>query len=168
MASHISENYYPIEFRVQYTNDKEYRAIIRTLWMFTHIPTDERRESVGICNMSSNIVALSQSDQDQDDDIDEITRDEWDFDQDAIAKLFDFIDSATGKEPLFDEIYKKAAGFMLSEDSSIGLAVLFSYDYLTVFHPVLCDYFRFNQDGSGDRFDSNLPSVVHLRQKLYR
>lgn len=150
MASHISEIYYPIEFRVQYTNDKEYRAIIRTL-----------------CNMSSNILAFVKSEEEVD-DIDEITRDEWDFDQDAIAKLFDFIDSATGKEPLFDEIYQKAAGFMLSEDSSIGLAVLFSYDYLTVFHPVLCDYFRSDQNGSGDRFDSNLPSVVHLRQKLYR
>jgi hypothetical protein len=149
MTSHVSEIYYPTEFRVQYANDKEYRAIIRTL-----------------CNMTSNIVALSQSDQDE--DIDEITRDEWDFDQDAIAKLFNFIDSVTSKEPLFDEIYKKAAGFMLSEDSSIGLAVLFSYDYLTVFHPVLCDYFRSDQNGSGDRFDSNLPSVVHLRQKLYK
>ena len=145
----MTDIYYPTEFRVQYTNDKEYRATIRTL-----------------CNMSSNIVALSHSDQDQ--DIDEITRDEWDFDQDAITKLFDFIDSATGKEPILVEMYKKAAGFMLSEDPSIGLAVLFSYDYLVDFHPVLCDYFRSDQDGSGDRFDSNLPSVVHLRQKLYK
>ena len=134
---------YPTEFRVQYTNDKEYRATIRTL-----------------CNMSSNILAFAKSE----DDIDEITRDEWDFDQDAITKLFDFIYSTTGK--LFDEMYKKAAGFMLSEDPNIGLAVLFSYDYLMDFHPVLCDYFRFIKDNS--TFESSMPSMVHLRQKLYR
>lgn len=138
---------YPTEFRVQYTNDKEYRATIRTL-----------------CNMSSNIVALSRSDHDEDEDIDEITRDEWDFDQDAITKLFDFIYSATGT--LFDEMYKKAAGFMLSEDPNIGLAVLFSYDYLMDFHPVLCDYFRFIKDNR--TFESSMPSMVHLRQKLYK
>ena len=146
----MTDIYYPTEFKIQYTNDKEYRAIIRALF-----------------KMSSNILAWSQSNKDEE-DIDEITRDEWDFDQDAITKLFDFIDSATGKEPILVEMYKKAAGFMLSEDPSIGLAVLFSYDYLMDFHPVLCDYFRSDQDGSGDRFDSNLPSVVHLRQKLYK
>lgn len=137
---------YPIEFRVQYTNDKEYRATIRTL-----------------CNMSSNILAFVKSEEEVD-DIDEITRDEWDFDQDAITKLFDFIYSATGT--LFDEMYKKAAGFMLSEDPNIGLAVLFSYDYLMDFHPVLCDYFRFIKDKS--TFESSMPSMVHLRQRLFR
>ena len=138
---------YPTEFKIQYTNDKEYRAIIRKLF-----------------KMSS--IALSQSINDED-DIDEITRDECDFDHRAITQLFDFIYSASWKDPLFYEIYKKAAGFMLSEDPSIGLAILFSYDYLMDFHPVLCDYFRFIQDEYGTKtFDSTLPSAVHLRQRL--
>lgn len=141
--------YYPTEFRVQYTNDKEYRATIRTL-----------------CNMSSNVLAFAKSEEEVD-DIDEITRDEWDFDQDAITKLFDFIYSTTVKEPILNAIYKTAAGFMLSEDPNIGLAVLFSYDYLMDFHPVLCDYFLFIQDENGTKtFDSTLPSAVHLRQRL--
>jgi hypothetical protein len=142
-----NEIYYPTDFRIQYNNDKEYRAVIRKLF-----------------KMTSNIVALSQSDQDE--DIDEITRDEWDYDQESITHLFDFIYSATEKEPIFDEMYKKAAGFMLSEDPSIGLAVLFSYDYLMFFHPVLCDYFRFIQGGS--LFNSAIPSIIHLHQKITR
>ena len=147
--SNMTENFYPIEFHIQYTNDKEYRSTIRTL-----------------CNMSSNIVALSQP---LDEDIDEITRDEWDYDQDAITKLLDFVYSSTVNEPILNAIYQTAAGFMLSEDPNIGLAVLFSYDYLMDFHPVLCDYFRCIQYEYGTKtFDSTIPSVIHLRQRLSR
>lgn len=157
--------YYPTEFKIQYTNDKEYRAIIRKLF-----------------KMSSHILSLSPPLADEEEeDIDEITRDEWDFDQGAITLLFDFIYSTTGKNQLFDEMYKKAAGFMLSEDPSIGLAILFSYDYLMDFHPVLCDYFLFikngclrtlrhNPDGSLEEcsgtFNSTIPSIVHLHKRL--
>ena len=67
------------------------------------------------------------------------------------------------------DIYIKAAGFMMSEDPGIGLAVLFSYDYFALFHLVLCDYFTTGQIAATLSLDeTTTKSVVNLRKKMER
>jgi hypothetical protein len=54
----------------------------------------------------------------------------------------DFIYSKTEKIPIFIDLYEIAAGTMMSTDKTIGLAVLFSYTYLMIFHKCLVDFFK--------------------------
>lgn len=117
---------YPIDLVIQYTNDFEYRASVRQLFSMS----------------DTSLIDKSMLESDSSESIDPITLDENLYDPDASTKILDFIYANTRADPLFQRIYKHAAGFMFSEDPDIGLAVLFSYDYLVVFHPVLCAWFR--------------------------
>ena len=101
-----------------YSNDKEYREFIRN-----------------VCSMKSNqLVTLEQN------DIDEITHDEWNYDAGAMNIWLDFTYKITHNEPIFMQLYTTAAGTMLSEDPQIGLAVLISYDYFYDFYTCICAY----------------------------
>ena len=95
-----------------YTNDKEYREFIRK-----------------ICSMKSNQLATLEQN-----DIDDITHDEWNYDADAMKIWLDHIYEITNNDPIFIRLYLTAAGTMLSEDAQIGLAVLISYDYFYDFY----------------------------------
>ena len=139
--------YYPINMKISYKNDIEYRQAIRHLFKMT-------------CNILSTTG-------DDEEEIDEITQDEWNYDSECTTPFMNFIYNSTSEIPIFQEFYKKSAGFMLSEDAGIGLAILFSYDYLELFHRVLCDYFKYIDD-KGPMFDQQLLSVIELRQKLTR
>ena len=55
------------------------------------------------------------------------------YDDKSVIKILDYIYSKTCLEPLFIELYSLAAGTMISEDNTIGLAVLFSYEYFYLF-----------------------------------
>lgn len=110
--------FYPTDIKIYYKNDIEYRKVMRSLFQ-----------------MTCNILSIT-------DDIDEITQDEWNYDSESTSPFMDFIYESTHENPVFQELYKKSAGLMLSEDEGIGLAILFSYDYLELFHNVLCDYFK--------------------------
>ena len=100
---------------ISYSNDAEYRATIRTIF-----------------SMSTAKSLLSVVD-----DVDPVSLDENLYDTAAATKTLDRIYAETRSNPVFRRIYKHAAGFMFSEDEEIGLAVLFSYDYLGVFYPCL-------------------------------
>ena len=139
--------FYPTNMKISYKNDIEYRKVIRNLF-----------------KMTCNILSMTG---DNEEEIDEITQDEWNYDSESTTPFMDFIYDSTHEIPIFQEFYKKSAGFMLSEDSEIGLAILFSYDYLEFFHHVLCDYFTYI-DGQEPVFDDQLPSVIELHQKLSR
>ena len=55
--------------------------------------------------------------------------------------IFDFVWENTHDIPMFAELYKSAAAdHLFSEDASIGLAILFSYDYLCDFYPLFREY----------------------------
>ena len=55
--------------------------------------------------------------------------------------VFDFVWENTRDLPIFVDLYKSvAAGYLLSEDPSLGLAILFSYDYLCDFYPMFREY----------------------------
>jgi hypothetical protein len=98
-----------------YTNDQEYREMVRQ-----------------VCSMKQHqIVTLDQI------QIDEVTHDEWDYDNDAMSQWLNTVYDLTGNDPLFQELYRIAAGTMLSEDLQIGLAIMISYDYFQDFYHCL-------------------------------
>ena len=132
---------YPVEEIIHYNDDKEYRQCIRRVFAM-------------VCRsiVTPEMVA----------NIDETTLDEYDHDQETMAKFLDRIYDNTIHHNILQDFYKKAAAFMLSEDPSIGLAILFSYDYFKLFHLVLCDFFR---DGV---INQETVSVINLQKKMAR
>lgn len=59
---------------------------------------------------------------------------------DAITEFIDFIYKQTHEIPEFQLIYEKASATMFSTNLQIGLVILFSFDYLKLFHSVLCAF----------------------------
>ena len=112
---------YDIEVIVQYNDNKSYRNCLRK-----------------VTNM--NLDKLNIPWEKMDSDLDEETKDELLFDNEAISKTMDFIYEKTHNNILFKELYSIAASKMFSEDLQIGLAVLFSYDFFEKFHLCLIDF----------------------------
>lgn len=112
---------YPIDKVIQYTNNREYRHAVRTLVSMAPRVALPEEEGEG--------------------DLDEVTQDELDYEEEAASAFLDAIYRHTRNHPTFLELYTLSAGVMLSEDAEIGLAVMFSYDYLGLFHACLCDFF---------------------------
>ena len=127
---------YNTKLVIQYSNDREYRASLRELFSMKHV------------------IRL-------DHDLDEISRDEQDYDIDATSQKLDFIFERTSGHPRFQELYDIAASKMISTDRNIGLSVLFSYDYLLFFHRCLCSYFE-----DPDGFDEANAAFVALKKKI--
>ena len=121
---------------LQYTNDEEFRSCLRTVF-----------------NMMQK--------KDDDKDLDEITRDENNYDFEAATKAMDFVFDETKENPLFCKLYDLAAAKMFSTDRSIGLAVLFSYDNLKDFHHCLWDFFT-----NKDLFNENSDSYKVIFRKI--
>jgi hypothetical protein len=142
--------FYPTDMKISYKDDIEYRKIFRILFQ-----------------MTCNIISVTDDNQE---DIDEITLDEWNYDSESTTRFMDLIYDSTRVNPIFQDLYKKSAGLMLSEDYEIGLAILFSYDYLVLFHLVLCDYFKYVDVTVSEPipFDEQLHSIIELRKKLTR
>lgn len=116
-----------------YNNDFEYRKTIRSLFCMISPPSDS--------------------------DLDEITRDEQDFDAEATEHMMNYLFDQTKYDVCFQTLYDIAAGKMFSMDRSIGLAVLCSYDYLAHFHKCLCRFLE-----NPNEFDES----CHEYQSLYK
>ena len=68
------------------------------------------------------------------DPLDEETLDEFHYDDQAMSNYLDAVYETTHTNPMFQRMYMSAAALMISTNPEIGLAVLFSYDYLASFH----------------------------------
>lgn len=81
---------------------------------------------------------------------------------DDMQYVFDFVWENTNDLPMFMDLYKSAAtGYLLSEDASLGLAILFSYDYLCDFYPLFREYM------TNLGFDETAnPLCANLKKKL--
>ena len=101
---------------LNYNNDLEYRSCLRD-----------------VMKMSCNVDVSNN-------DLDEITKDETNFDITAITHFLDNVYLQTSHIDEFRDLYILAASCMFSEDPTIGLAVLFSYDYFKYFYPCLSNY----------------------------
>jgi len=73
--------------------------------------------------------------------LDEETLDEFHYDDHAMSTYLDKVYQTTHTHPLFQRMYMSAAALMLSTNPEIGLAVLFSYDYLAPFYLCYQSYF---------------------------
>lgn len=98
-----------------YTNDKEYRNAIRKIFQM---------DTSKICPYAN----LKESEIDLE-NMDSISKDEVHYDMKQMDIHLDCIFQNTKNEPLFMDLYKKAATTMISEDPLIGQVVLCSYDY---------------------------------------
>jgi hypothetical protein len=130
----------PYNFSIKtivYYDDTSYRQVLRT-----------------ILKMESNPTSST--------DLDSLTQDEQDCDDAAMTVALDWIYAKTRDHPLFQILYLKAAGFMLSEDPQTGLCILLAYDNLPLFHPMFCAYM-----GQPDRFSDKHPTYAALHAKLF-
>ena len=127
---------YNTKLVIQYSNDREYRASLREIFSM------------------KRVIRL-------DPDLDEISRDEQDYDIDAASQKMDFIFERTSGHPRFQELYDIAASKMISMDRNIGLSVLFSYDYLYLFHACLCVFLKFPLD-----FTKSCKYYIQLKMEL--
>ena len=110
---------YPTDITISYTNDIEYRKTIRQVFQMK----------------SDSYPDIVHS------DIDEVSRDELEYDDMAASAAMEYVFDKTRRIPIFIAMYEQAASFMFSTDINIGMAVLFSYDYLLLFHNCLRDFF---------------------------
>ena len=74
-------------------------------------------------------------------EIDDITNDENNYDEESMSKSMDIVYEKTKDNILFQNLYQHGAAKMFSLDQEIGMAVLCSYDYFHLFHMCLKDFF---------------------------
>jgi len=129
-------NYDTTITEINYSGDFEYRSWIRRVFCMASL---------------ENI----------DEDIDEISRDEMNFDAESTSRALDDIFENTKSHHLFQKLYESAAALMISVDHSIGLCVLFSYDYFPYFHRCLCCYYE-----TPHEFTESHPSYLELHSKI--
>jgi hypothetical protein len=104
-----------------YTNDVEYRQCIRQVFTMSSVDNEDT-------------------------DIDDISRDENDYDGGSSMLAMDYIYDKTRNNVCFRRLYDVAASKMLSMDRCIGLAVLFAYDYLDLFHMCIVSFHNSPED----------------------
>jgi hypothetical protein len=126
---------YQFDASIQYSNDLEFRDCLRKVFKMTH-----KAE----CK-----------------DLDSVSNDENNYDTDAVFESMNYVYFLTKNEPLFMDMYEKAAAKMFSTDKNIGLSVLYSYDYFRPFHLCLRDF-----TNTDVVFDSNNVNYINLNGRL--
>jgi hypothetical protein len=136
----MPEYVYPIDLKMNYTNNREYRSCLRKLF--------------GMESKNYNETAKLP-------DLDDETRDELEYDEMAAKIAIDWIYDKLKINPLFQGFFLHAAAKFFSEDPQIGIAVLISYDYLDSFHDCIITYLSYPDD-----FNKLHPSYLALSEKL--
>ena len=135
----ITTNYiYPVKLKLHYYNNGTYRNCLRTLF-----------------KMNPNNFPKF------DENLDEETRDENEYDIDSASVAMDKILYDITKNSLFLYVLDKAAARMFSTDREIGMTILFSYDYLDVFHECLVHFYT-----NENEFTDTTDCYVELLKRL--
>ena len=138
MYSKMENKYkYPTELDISYDNTQEYRCCIRSLF---HMNIIKQNPEIN-----------------EDEPLDEETLDELNYDEEAGILAMDYIYSKTADNVLFRELYTVAATRMFSTDLETGMTILFSYDYLLLFHKCLVCFFK-----TPDEFTESYQSFTEL------
>lgn len=133
----ILGEHYNLNLDVTYENNEQYRATLRRLFYM---------------DVSNCLI---------DESFDDETRDELMYDENSVNAVMDELFCMTARFPLFQNLYDCAAAKMISTDRTIGQAVLFSYDYLSLFHRCLASFIQ-----SPETFDENNEYYVALLKKI--
>ena len=110
-----------------YDSDQTYRAFLRQIMQMD--PAKFYETSDIKCDPTDPKVS-------------EETIDEYNYDGAAVAKYLDKVYDSTKDRKEFQRLYTAAAALMFSEKPDIGLAVLFSYDYLACFYQIYTNYLQ--------------------------
>jgi len=135
-------NYSTTNPLIEYNTTEEYRAHIRAI--FGMDCETKRREILETYH-----------------DLDKESLDELLYDETQMILMMDQIYQMTEHHPQFQELYRLAAAKMLSEDLSIGQAVICCYDYFYMFHTCLCTFIE-----NPESFNESCPYFLQLRDKL--
>ena len=117
---------YRVETVVKYSNTPEYRQCCRELF------------AMNPDVYQTNIARIERHNQEE---LDPETRDEMAYDGDIVNATMEYVLECTKGVPELMELYRMAAATMISEDVGLGIAVLFSYDYMQMFHLCLVDFY---------------------------
>ena len=135
------------EILIEYKDNMEYRKIIRKLFKINSYELLEKIKN----DYTTNDGTI----------IDEVTMDEMTYDSDKIMDTMDLLFNLTKNNKLFGSMYTLAAGKILSTDKLIGQSILFSYDYLYLYHACLCTFIL-----SPSNFTETCEYYVQLKNKL--
>jgi len=78
------------------------------------------------------------------------------FDNKKVNATMNLLYKKTKHHPLFLNVYKKGASMFLTEDTEVGIRVMFSYTYMQSFHAMLCAFLT-----TGIVEESN-PYYIHI------
>lgn len=126
---------YGFEIDPIYTNDAEYRKCIRDLFRMKNVDVEG--------------------------DIDDISRDEMDYDEDSINTVMAQLYELTKNNAHFQELYDLAAAKLMSMDRETGQVVLFSFQYMWLYHKCLAAFYQ--NDPSFQSIILELKSQVELK-----
>lgn len=138
----VSQYEYPTDMIIQYKDTREYRTCVRRLFGMSSAKYPEIHP-----------------------DVDDESKDELEFDEDATSIAMEYVYSKTKDDPIFQQLYSLAAARMFSLDHQIGMSVLFSYDYLEIYHYCLVSFFSGDVDEYNTDFSKNR-GVVELMRRL--
>jgi hypothetical protein len=82
------------------------------------------------------------------------------FDEVAINKEIEKLYSVFKCHERFKNCMKKVANSYLSEDLSIGLMLLFSYDYFFLTHVCICEYIKTNEMQTLDKLEEYIKKKI--------
>ena len=136
---------YRIETPIEYNDTEQYRQCIRALFEMDQAIYEQCIKDIENHNQEV---------------LDDVTRDEISYDGGAAMKVMDYVYTCTKDIVEFKELYSSAAMRMFSEDPNIGIAILFSYDYLQLFHLCLVEFFS-------DRFNASFEPYRELVKRLH-
>lgn len=136
MNNNVS-NYDVSKLLLEYKNNKEYRQTIRDIFKMKHL------------------------EENYDSDFDDETNDENDYEYKKVNQTMEQLYEITKDNSLFQILYDLAAAKMISLDRTIGQSVLFSYDYLYLFHACLCVFIV-----SPNEWNENCEYYKQLKEKL--
>ena len=132
-----------------YSNDIEYRQYFRKV---TGMREDVFHHEPGHINLNEGIPEC----------MDEITLDEYMYDEESVSNALAQIYRATKDNPRFQHLYDLAAAQMISMDREIGLTVLMTYDYLWRF--IAC----VDAHMEGREFDESYNQLINVLQPQKR
>lgn len=87
------------------------------------------------------------------DELDDETKDELLIDEKQMSTAMDEIYEKTKNVESFQSLYNSAAALMFSTDPNIGLAVLFSYDYFSIFHECIQAFHKNDLDSMNTKIE---------------